>query len=119
MKNTTTPATATNPTFTLNIKVPRRKTKVFKTPPSTRTSSIGTHCSAWERLDVAILVSLPSEKSEKKPMGTLFIFSPISILLWAAIKYPACVCAICDDFCVIIFPTRDITNIPRQIKIAL
>ena len=81
MKNTTTPATATSPTFALKIKVPRTKTKVFKTPPSTRTKSIGTHISAWESEDVAIVVNLPSEKLEKKPIGTLFIFSPISILL--------------------------------------
>ena len=59
MKNTRTPAAAMRPIRTLKAIVQRTNTSVFSVPPKTRTSSMGTHCSARLRLLVAMLVSLP------------------------------------------------------------
>ena len=73
------------------MNIDKTNMNVFKNPPNTLTSNTGIQDSICVRFVVAKVVNLPKLKLLKNPIGTLFIFSPNSILLFAAIKYPACV----------------------------
>ena len=52
-------------------------------------------------------------------MGTFFIFSPNSILLCPAIKYPACVCLSIEEFFEITTPAILINKNKLDIPIVL